>query len=152
MTEPPQLAGEYDLDISSFTNRELHEIKVETGVRAGEIEEAFAAGDNDLMVAITLIVLQRSGKGTFAQLRDAVWDLPAGSVQFDLTDEEKNAAGDDALPPTSGLDSSTNANGSSGSSGPDLSGTGDDPANGQSHIGSPLSDTGATSDPLTLAS
>ncbi len=151
LKEPPHLAGDYDADISSFTNRELHQIKTETGVRAGEIEEAFAAGDNDVLVAITLIILQRAGKGTVAQLSNDVWELPAGSVEFDLTDAEKQPE-DDAVPPTSGLDSSTNANGSSESSGPDSSVTGGDQANFQSHIGSPLSDTGAISDPLTLAS
>lgn len=141
----PPLDGDYDLDITSFTNRELHLIKQETGVRAGEIEEAFGAGDNDLLVAITLIVLQRAGKGDVAQLRDVVWDAEAGSVQFDLTDEEKKAAEDDARPPESEPATTGGASETTKPSGPSSANGGENPANAPRRIGEPISATGVTS-------
>ncbi len=146
-----RLDGDYDADISSFTQRELHLIKKESGVRAGEIQEAFEAGDSDLVVAIALIVLQRAGKGDASQYRDAVWDSDVGSITFDLTDEERaEAEKDDALPPTSEPAATGNASDASGLSG-EPSTAGSEPlANGRSRTGSPLSDRSA-SDPVTSA-
>lgn len=69
--------GDYDLDIGTFTNRELHTIKQISGVRAGEFKEATQAGDNDLLVAFTVIVLQRAGKKVEA---DQIWDADLGTV------------------------------------------------------------------------
>ncbi len=39
-TNIPALDGEFELDTSYFTNRELHMIKKLSGLRAGEFEEA----------------------------------------------------------------------------------------------------------------
>lgn len=84
----PGLDGEYDADLTYFTNRELHEIKKQTGLRAGEFEEAFAKGDNDVMVAFAAIVLARAGKvDATAQL----WDANAGTITFDFTEDEAKA-------------------------------------------------------------
>ena len=135
----PSLDGEYDLDITSFTNRELHIIKQESGVRAGELEEAFGAGDNDLLVAITLIILRREEKGEPAQLRDLIWDAEAGAVTFDLTDEEK-AEEDEAVPPASEPGEPSETKTSPDPSGSDSPLASVFPANGRSHIGSPPSE------------
>ena len=132
----PSLYGDYDLDLSSFTNRELHIIKQEADVRAGEIEEAFSAGDNDLLVAITLIVLRRAGKGEPAQLRDLVWDADAGAVTFDLTEDEKVGDGE-AVPPASEPERTSEPLTSPAPSGSDSTPVSDIPANGRSHIGIP---------------
>ncbi len=81
--------GEYDLDLSYFTNRELHIIKKETGIRAGELPEALAAADTDLLVAFALIGMRRKGLDVSS---DALWDLPSGKIVIDVS-------GDDAGPP-----------------------------------------------------
>ena len=138
----PPLDGEYDLDITSFTNRELHIIKQESGVRAGELEEAFGAGDNDLLVAITLIILRREGKGEPAALRDLIWDADAGAVTFDLTDDEQAEAAEvEALPPASEPGEPSEPETSPDPSGSDSPLASVFPANGRSHIGSPPSET-----------
>lgn len=88
----PPFNGDYELDLSFFTNRELHTIKVIAGVRAGEFEAAMEAGDNDLMVAMTVIAVKRAGKQIPV---DALWDAAAGTIEFDFSDEAPEA---DALP------------------------------------------------------
>lgn len=81
----PGFDGEYECDISYFTNRELHAIKTQTGLRAGEFEEAFEKGDNDFMVAIAATALARAGK---PNAYDVLWDMPIGKITFDSSDEE----------------------------------------------------------------
>ena len=71
--------GEYDLDASYFTNKELHTIKKLAGVRAGEIQAAFAAGDNDLIVALAAIALERNGKAVHEQV---LWDAKVGCIML----------------------------------------------------------------------
>jgi hypothetical protein len=135
----PQLDGEYELDISRFTNWELHLIKQETqtdgrpGVRANEIEEAFAAGDNDLLVAIALIILQRAGRGELRQNKSLLWGADAGAITFDLTEEEKAEA--DAVPPESEPVSSESNALQDGHSGVDSNSDGDLPVSDLSRIG-----------------
>lgn len=103
--------GAYDFDVSSFTNRELHTIKRLSGIRAGELNEALAAGDNDFLVALTVIALQRNGK--FID-EDLIWDAEAGTITIQL--EEEAAA---AVPPTQPNDaaSSSDSGETSGTSG-----------------------------------
>jgi hypothetical protein len=83
--------GEYEFDVSYFTMRELNIIKRTSGVRAGELEEALAASDSDLVVALAVIALERAGvKGA----EDALWNAQAGQITLELDDE-----GDDVGPP-----------------------------------------------------
>lgn len=113
------LDGEYEADLSYFTNRELHQIKKQTGIRAGEFSEAFASGDNDVMVAFAVVILNRAGK---EGAEDLLWDAKAGSVTLLLDDEdEEGDAGEGGVgarppdsPTTSGPESSPDAD-SSGS-------------------------------------
>jgi len=86
--------GEYDLDVSYFTNRELHTIKRVAGVRAGEIEEAFAAIDTDLVVALAVIALNRAG---VAPDENLIWDAPSGTIVF-IADEPEDEAGEQSPP------------------------------------------------------
>jgi hypothetical protein len=65
------------------------------GVRAGEIEEAFAAGDNDLLVALAMIVMARHGKVAPV---DALWAAPAGAMAFAIGDRPEDAE-EALLPP-----------------------------------------------------
>jgi hypothetical protein len=88
--------GEYPLDISYFTNRELHLIKKESGVRAGELTEAFAAGDNDLMVCIAAIVVWRK-TGTEPNMA-AFWDAEAGKFTFNMEEPETEEDDDESIP------------------------------------------------------
>jgi hypothetical protein len=75
----------------------LHRIKKMTGLRAGEFMEAFQAGDNDMVVALAVVVMEREGK---EGAEDLLWDAPAGSVTLeDDEDEGVVAVEDDALPP-----------------------------------------------------
>ena len=95
----PGVDGEYDLD-GGFTARELHEIKKATGLRGGEVQEAAEAGDFDVMMAFTMIALQRNGT---PERMDLVWDAPIDSyvLELDTSDDEAEAAKAeaDALPP-----------------------------------------------------
>lgn len=71
--------GEYDIDVSVLTNRDLHTIKRISGVRAGELQDAMEAADADLIVAFTVIALQRHGKPV---IEDILWDAPAGKITY----------------------------------------------------------------------
>lgn len=78
--------GTYEFDKSHLTNREIRKIKLLTGLRPLEYEEAGNAGDNDLGVAMVIIALQRSGR--FAEINeDLIWDADLGKITADLTDE-----------------------------------------------------------------
>lgn len=123
--------GTYDFDASYFTMRELHVIKRIAGVRAGELDDALAASDSDVIVAIAVIALTRAG----VQVNeDAIWDAPAGTVLF--VGDEAEVEGD-AVPPPVAL------NGSGGGS----STPGSVPLESDlSRIGDQPSDTSAISD------
>lgn len=87
--------GDYPIDLSYFTNRELHEIKKIADVRAGELEDEFRRGNNDLVVAVAAIAARRNGKDI--PLND-LWDAAAGRIDLVLDDEPE---ADDAGPPES---------------------------------------------------
>lgn len=95
------IEGSWDLDVGNqpLTNGELHTIKKISGIRAGEIEEAFSAGDNDLMVSLASIALTRAGKPVPIHV---LWDAPAGS-SIVFTDDDPEPAGegaaDEPVPP-----------------------------------------------------
>ncbi len=120
--------GEYEFDPTYFTNKELHTIKRMAGVRAGEIGEAFAAGDTDLIVAFAAVALERAGKNVH---EDTLWNARVGCIEF-VADETAEVEGD---PPTTGSEDEPSAvNDSSGSSSSALS---DPQENGQSLTGLP---------------
>jgi hypothetical protein len=79
--------GEYPVDIGSFTMRELQIIKRMSGVRAGELEEAFGAGDSDLILAVAVIAVRRNGRlwETFERL---AWEADVASITYVSEDEE----------------------------------------------------------------
>lgn len=93
ISEISGINGEYDADVSYFTNRELHEIKKSTGLRAGEFGEAFDEGDNDILVAFAVVMLKRAG---VQGAETAIWDAKSGNISFDFTEDE--AAAEAALP------------------------------------------------------
>lgn len=118
----PAVDGDYQLDESYFTNRELHLIKRETGVRAGELEEAFEAKDNDLLVVLAEVALARNGKTVPL---DVLWDAKGGQITIEAVQQEA-----DTDPPGEARKSEpaspTSDDGSNGSSGKPSSTGGDD--------------------------
>jgi hypothetical protein len=92
--------GEYDFDPSYFTNKELHTIKRMTGVRAGEIQAAFGAGDNDMIVAFAAIALERAGKSVY---EETLWNAKVGCIEL-VSGTPQQEEGDDADPPTPALE------------------------------------------------
>lgn len=99
ITGVPPYDGEFDIDLTTFTNRELHTIKRISGNRGNEIREAFMRGDNDLVVALVIIALQRSGRFSYV-VEDAIWDAPSTRFEFVEDVEAEQEQGDDADPPT----------------------------------------------------
>lgn len=102
----PPWDGDYPLELK-FNHRELHLIKKIAGVRGAELEEAFLAGDTDMVVALTLIALKRDGKTV---PEDDIWEAGTGAIVLDVEAEE-----DDVVPPvevTPSAESSSVADGS----------------------------------------
>jgi hypothetical protein len=92
----PPYDGEYPLDFSSgLSNGELHKIKEFTGIRAGEMTAAMAAGDSDLTVAFAWILLTRAGHTVNI---DALWAAPPDA--FDVAGED-DPEEDEVRPPDS---------------------------------------------------
>jgi hypothetical protein len=89
--------GEYPIDIGSFTMRELQIIKRMSGVRAGELPEAFDAGDSDLIFAICVIAVRRNGRNWEA-FEKIAWDVDFDAITFIADDAEEVA--DEAAPLT----------------------------------------------------
>jgi hypothetical protein len=143
VTDVPGLDGEYAADITFFTNRELHRIKKMTGLRAGEFMEAFQVGDNDMVVALAVIVMEREGK---EDAEDLLWDAPAGSVTLE-DDEDEAVVEDDALPPAQPTETASEPepsdSGRSESSGDSSSTVSVLPVSDQSLTGLPRSGTSA---------
>jgi hypothetical protein len=129
----PAYNGEYPLDISYFTNRELHLIKELSGVRAGELEEAFAAGDNDLMVAVAAIAIWR--KTRVKPDLDAIWDAEAG--KFTLRVAETVEDDDESVPPPIEPDAHATTGVGLGNAGSSSNGLSDRPESVLSRIGTP---------------
>lgn len=140
----PPYDGDWPLETGAFTNAELHTIKKVSGVRSQEIEEALDAGDNDLVVALAQIALERAGHRVDL---DLLWGAEVGKITLVAGDEEEEEKHDPPSQPPSGPGGSESGDARSGSSGDDSSSAGDRPASDQSLTGSPPSATGATSGP-----
>ena len=98
------LDGEYEFDDSRFTMRDFHTIKRIAGVRAGELADAYLAGDTDLRLALALIALERNGR---PGVEDQLWEADLGAIRLELGD------GDDTSPPSEAAGSKTSSGGSS---------------------------------------
>ena len=127
-----KIDGEYPIDLGYFTNGELHLIKKLSGVRAGEIEEALDAGDNDIVVCVALIALKRNGRTDIPD--GTLWDAKAGKIDLILPVAEKEAA---PLAPKNEPSESSSSDESPPSSGLSLSNGGESPENGRSLTGGP---------------
>src|SRR5574338_1279460 len=106
----PSIDGEHPCDIlgmltvghpESMTNRELHRIKVMTGILAGDLMDAINNSDMDASVALAAVILSRHGK-EFQE--DWLWDAPMGAG---LTFEIRQAKEQENLPEVEGVPEST---------------------------------------------
>jgi hypothetical protein len=115
----PGFDGEYpDLDLGRITIDEWRDIKRHTGLRAGEMMDAYEAGDVDGIAALAAIALTRAGKPS-AEVWAALGQAEPTSLDFDFTDEEQaeEAVDPPAATPT-GSDEPVSATGDdNGSSG-----------------------------------
>lgn len=84
------LDGEYEFELidlitvgrpGSLTNREAHVIKVMSGIRAGEIVDGIVYSDNDLLVALATVILNRAGKTVN---EEKLWDAKIGCLDWDI--------------------------------------------------------------------
>lgn len=143
----PSMDGEYEFeDFTTFSNRELHRIKKLTGLRLGEFQEAFASLDNDVLVGLAVVVLERQGKDVD---EEQLWDAPAGGLVFDFETVENPTEGSIQTSSDS-EDESTSSEPTS--SGPSSTEPSESPENGlrvTGHLDLPRS---AISAPETLAS
>lgn len=142
-----RLDGDYEFELDTLTNRDMHTIKVIAGLRPTEVEEALENRDNDLVVAFAVIGLRNAGVAVNKEMTEAIWDAPLGAVQLIAGDEEEQEPGD-ASPPSQ----TPSADGSSSdddvrqpSSGPGSRNDGDPLGNDLSPTGPPRSDTSARS-------
>lgn len=86
----PPYDGAYDVDMN-FTNRDWHTIKQIAGVTAGEFQDAVLRKDLDLVIAIAVNTLRRTGRPVDL---DALWDSEAGRIILEDVETEE-----DAVPP-----------------------------------------------------
>lgn len=116
----PPWDGEYEMDGLTFTNREMHRIKVISGLRGSEVVEALTADDKGGFVAVAAVVLERVGKRPDL---DEFWDAKSGSIWIDTRENGKGDAG----PPEPGSSdgSSSESSGSEPSSGTRSEGSGE---------------------------
>jgi len=126
----PPWDGDYPIDIEQFTNRDLHMIKEVSGVRAGELGDEFARGNNDLIVAVALIAAKRNGRDIPP---DDLWDAPVGKIAL-IVDGDADADPPVSVP-ASASDAPAGDFGSPPTSGGDSASTGDSPPNGLSRTG-----------------
>ena len=151
----PPYSGSYELDLSSFTQREAHTIKRISGIRLGELPDAIAAGDNDVVVAITVITLTRAGHQVD---ENVIWDAQIGTVTV-TADGEAELEADDrppAIATPGGSESSSVAeprtSDATASSGPNTAESSGENPNGQSPTGlrglGQLAVSGRTTSPI----
>lgn len=137
--------GEYPCDIvgmltvghpEMLTYREGHRLKQMTGIRSGEIDEALAKGDTDLIIGLAAIVLARDGK-TVSD--DLLWDAPMeAGVTLILGDRDEDEDAD----PLAETPSSESSDENSTTSGTDGENATESPTTGQPQA-SGISDSGS---------
>lgn len=120
-----QFDGTFDLDLDArpLNHWDTHVIKNIADVRGGQLSDALAEGDTDLIVALAVIALERAGKITKKEImeaRDVIYEAPLGKIAL-IDDATEEAA--DAVPPPSEPAANGDANATNGSSGASTNGT-----------------------------
>lgn len=140
--------GDYPFDFDKpFTMRELHILKRISGARAGELSEAFAAGDSDVLLAVAVIAVRRT-RPDWEAFEAIAWEAEAGLLELVFPE-------DDADDPPSTLRQQP---GEPGNSNDSTTSTGAGSSNGSASYpepnpeatGTSESDTSPISDPAIL--
>ncbi len=143
----PNLDGDYDLDLASgFTKAEYYIMQKNVGVLADDMMPGSRINMN-VMTAWGLVAIRRAGK---EHLFPVYMDTNDNQTAWEFDDEE--AGEDEQLPTLSGSSEPGKPSGPSEPSGPNTNGASDgSPEILPLAIGSPPSDTSATSGPETSA-
>jgi len=93
---PGEIPRKYPIP-DGFTYRELQIIKVQTGLRPGDFEEALQAGDPDMQIMLAYICARRAGHKISV---DQLMDLEVGAISVeDDEDLDPTSAGEEAKTP-----------------------------------------------------
>jgi hypothetical protein len=145
----PVFDGEYELNMKEqpFNGWDAHILWKVAGLRLGELDEASTKGHYDLVIALAVIALRRSGNlKTIPQALEAadlLREAEIGKITY-IADVEPPKASD-ALPPVSERASNGVSAETDESSGEASRTTGDPPENIPSTTGAPGSDIGSES-------
>jgi hypothetical protein len=93
----PPYDGDWPADLSRFTNRELRTIKKVSGIKAAQLQAALLEGDQDALVALTVVMLQRSGQYAHVS-EDLRWDADSNALEFVTAEEQQEAVEDPNSP------------------------------------------------------
>lgn len=85
IADVPPYDGEYDIDIGTLTNRELHTIKKVTGLRGGELAEGLVTLDTDVFLGIAYVALERHGHKPLAEV---LYEATIGKIRLELGYDE----------------------------------------------------------------
>lgn len=142
--------GEYDLvGYETFTTGEWHQIKVKTGLRLGEFEEAWELLDPDALAATVWVAMTRAGHPA-----RPVWQLLDAANIFEkvaIEEDAEDAGEPDAGPPEEGEpqpadpDTGSEPDGSSDSTSNGSNGTSGLSATSPPPTGTPVSAIGPAS-------
>lgn len=141
--------GEWELEIGSLDMRELNMLKIISGLRAGQIEDALFSIDVSLVVGLAAIALTRYGVNFDIE---RLWDAKSGQLKYRLAPEAEEELPDPTQEPAPDSETSNaSSDGSPTTSGGASTTDSAQQENGHSPTGTPPSDTSATSDPVTSA-
>ena len=87
--------GEYDFALGAFTTGDLRLIKRVAGVRVNELDEAFKAGDIEVVIAVAIIALKHAGHPFWERFEEAIEDVTLETLSLtviagDEGDDEKD--------------------------------------------------------------
>lgn len=89
---PGEVPRKYPIP-EGFTYRELQIIKVNTGLRPGDFEDALEAGDPDMQIMLAYICARRAGHKISI---DQLMELEVGAISVEAEDDDPTSAAEDA--------------------------------------------------------
>lgn len=96
----PPYDGDWPADLGRFTNRELSTIKKVSGIKAAQLQRALLDGDQDALVALTVVMLQRSGQYAVVA-EELLWDADSNAIEFVAYELAEGEVEDPNAPPPS---------------------------------------------------
>jgi hypothetical protein len=147
ITGIPPYDGEYPLDLSYFTMRELRSIYRISELRGIEISEAIMVGDARIVVALACLALERDGKAVDPE---DLWDARAGQLKLVFAEDDADPP---ARRPPSENGGRSEESDKSDQPGPSSEGpSSDSQETDPSPTGDPTSDNSASDQPTSLIS